>query len=639
MAFSLKTVSGKTGRMTAFRRFALAFPVFVLAAGGLTFTQDCRAQTPETAAAGEENPAPWVHGIAMHGDPALPADYSHFPYANPNAPKGGTLTLGVQGTFDSLNSFVVQGGFTSARGMKERQFGENIIESLMVRSNAEAFSLYGHLAEAVRMAEDRSWIEFRLNPKARFSDGSPFTVDDVIFSLDIMREKGRPPFRNWYAEIEKSEVIGERTVRFTFKNNENRELPLLIALAPMFSKAATNPDTFDKSSLKPPLGTGPYVFAEIVPGRRAVYRRNPDYWGKDLPSKRGMDNFDEIRIEYYRDETTLQEAFRKGLIDVLPFNNPSRWANGFDFPAAKEGKVVRKEIVKGIPPVIQGLAFNTRRPVFADKRLRKALSMLFDFEWINRNLYAGLYDRTAGYWDKSELSSIGHPASEREKELLAPFPGVVDLDVMDGTWRPAETDGSGRDRAVLRDAMAVLKEAGYSLDGRVLKGPDGQPVSFEIMTKNEDEEKIALAYARNLDVIGIKANVRTVDPSQFEDRRIKFDFDMVFHMWSSSLSPGGEQMGRWSIAAADTPGSFNITGAKEPAIDAMIAAMVASHSKEDFISAVRALDRVLISGRYAVPLFHPPAEWLGHWTRITSPQIDPIYGFETTTWWKTEGAN
>lgn len=627
--------NARAARLSVTRRRLLAAaipPLLLLPFGTSLFcgTSLAEVRDPEV---------PAVHAISMHGSPALPSGFSHFPYANPDAPKGGILTLGVQGTFDSLNSFIVQGGFTSARGMKERQFGENITESLMMRNNGEAFSLYAHLAEFVRMPDSREWIEFTLNPKAKFSDGTPFTVEDVIFSLQIMRDKGRPPFRNWYAEIANFEVMGERTVRLTFKNGNNRELPLLIALAPMFSKKATDAETFDKSTLKPPLGTGPYVFAEIVPGRRVVYRRNPDYWAKDLPQKRGFDNFDEIRVEYFRDETSLQEAFRKGVIDVLPFGNPTRWVNGFDFPAAKEGKVIRKEIVKGTPANMQGMAFNTRRPVFADRKVRQALSMLFDFEWVNRNLYSDLYQRTAGYWDNSELSSIGRPADARERELLAAFPNVVTPEVLEGTWRPAQTDGSGRDRAVLKAALALLQEAGLTLKDRVLVDAAGQPVTFEIMTKNEDEEKLALAYTRGLDLIGIKASVRTVDPSQFEERRIKFDFDMVFYTWAASLSPGGEQVGRWSQKAADTPGSLNITGAKEPAIDAVIEAMVAARSREDFISAVRALDRVLVSGAYAVPLFNTPEEWLGQWTRVASPKTFPLYGYEFPTWWSEKPGN
>jgi peptide/nickel transport system substrate-binding protein len=580
----------------------------------------------------------WSHGIAMHGEPALPPD-TPFPYANPDAPKGGSITLGVQGTFDSLNQFIVQGGWTSARGMKERPFGSNIFESLLTRSYAEPFSLYGHLAQRVRMPDSREWIEFELNPKARFSDGSSVTLDDVMFSLEIIRDKGRPPFRDWYRQISNMEVTGERSLKITFKNGENRELPLLIALAPVFSKAHTDPETFDKSTLTPPVGTGPFVFAEIDPGRRVVYRKNPDYWAKDLPIKAGFDNFDEIRIEYFRDETTLQEAFKKGLIDALQFRDPARWTTGFDFPAAEDGRVLQEIIPRGTPAAMRGMAFNTRKDVFADRKVRRALSMLFDFEWVNRTIYFGLYKRTAGYWDNSVLSSIGRPASDEERALLAPFPEAVEADVMEGTWRPSEADGSGRDRKVLRAALVELKKAGYILkDGALVHGTTGRPLSFEIMCKNKDEEKLALAYARSLKLVGIRADVRTVDPSQFEDRRIKRQFDMVFNSWSASLSPGAEQYGRWSSAAAETEGSFNIVGAHEPAIDALIDAMVGARAKEDFVAAVRAFDRVLISGAYAVPLFHVSNDWVGRWSRIVPPEEHSLYGVEFDTWWSAEAA-
>lgn len=581
----------------------------------------------------------WRHAISMHGQPQLSADFVSFPYANPDAPKGGVLTLGVQGTFDSLNSFIVQGGWTSARGMKERQFGSNIFESLLARSYAEPFSLYGHLAERVRMPDSREWIEFELNPAATFSDGSPVTVEDVIFSLDIIRDKGRPPYRNWYGQIVKKEITGERSIRLTFENGDNRELPLLIALAPILSKANTDAATFDKSSLTPPIGSGPYRFDTIEPGRRVVYKKNPDYWARDLPVKAGFDNFDEIRIEYFRDETTLQEAFKKGLIDALQFRDPARWKTGFDFPAAKDGKVVQEYIKFGTPANMQGIAFNTRRDVFSDRGVRRALTMLFDFEWVNRNIYYGMFERTAGYWDNSVLSSIGIPASDTERALLAPFPDAVVPDVMDGTWRPAAADGSGRDRKILRAALGEFKKAGYGLkDGSLINAATGQPLAFEVLTKNEDEEKLALAYARTLKLVGVAVTIRTVDPSQFEDRRIKRDFDMVFNTWFASLSPGGEQYGRWSSSAADAQGSFNIVGANAPAIDALIDAMVGARSQEDFVAAVRAFDRVLISGAYAVPLYHVSDDWVGHWTTVVPPAEHSLYGHEFDTWWSSDVA-
>ncbi|MBN9670586.1 extracellular solute-binding protein [Roseibium aggregatum] len=593
------------------------------------------ATVPALPMAAEDTALPWTHAISMHGTPALAPD-EPFPYVDPDAPRGGTLTLGVQGTFDSLNSFIVQGGWTSARGMRERQFGNNILESLMVRSYAEPFSLYGLLAQQVRMPDSREWIEFELNPAARFSDGTPVTVEDIIFSLEIIRDKGRPPYRTWYGEIVKKEVTGPNRLKLFFRDGENRELPLLIALAPIFSKKHTDAATFDKSSLTPPVGSGPYTFKTIEPGRLVVYEKNTDYWARDLAVKTGFDNFDEIRIEYFRDETTLQEAFKKGLIDALQFRDPARWATGFDFPAAENGDVTRLEIPLGVPAAMQGIAFNTRRQQFSDRNVRKALRMLFDFNWVNRNLYHGLYTRTAGYWDNSELSSIGRPASAREKALLAPFPDAVDPDTLAGTWRPADADGSGRDRKVLRAALEEFGKAGYGLkDRKLVNRETGQALAFEILAKNEDEEKLALTYIRTLELLGIDASVRSVDPSQFEDRRTKREFDMVFNTWTASLSPGAEQYGRWSSKAADTEGSFNFVGAKEPAIDALIDAIVGARSREDFVDAVRAFDRVLISGAYAVPLYHVSSDWVAHWNKVAPPQHHSLYGHEFDTWWSS----
>ncbi len=576
---------------------------------------------------------PWTHAISMHGSPAL-APGEPFPYANPDAPKGGTISLGVQGTFDSLNSFIVQGGWTSARGMRERQFGNNILESLMVRSYAEPFSLYGLIAQRVRMPESREWIEFELNPDAKFSDGSPVTVDDIVFSLDIIRDKGRPPYRNWYGAIVDKVITPPNRIKLVFENGENRELPLLISLAPIFSKKNTDAENFDKSSLTPPVGSGPYTFKTIQPGRLVVYEKNPDYWARDLPVKAGFDNFDEIRIEYFRDETSLQEAFKKGLVNALQFRDPARWAKGFDFPAAKDGDVVQMSIPRGVPAPMQGIAFNTRRDQFADVGVRKALRMLFDFNWVNRNLYYDLFTRTAGYWDNSELSSIGRPASARERELLAPYPDAVDTDVLEGSWRPADADGSGRDRKVLRAALSELNNAGYALkDRKLVNGTTGEQLAFEILAKNEDEEKLALAYIRTVELLGIAASVRSVDASQFEERRTKRDFDMVFNTWYASLSPGAEQYGRWGSKAADTEGSFNFVGAKEPAIDALIDTIVGARSREEFVDAVRAFDRVLISGAYAVPLYHVSDDWVAHWTKVSPPEQHSLYGHEFDTWW------
>ena len=575
-----------------------------------------------------------MHGIAMIGEPALPRDFDHLPYADPDAPKGGRITYGVVGTFDSLNSFIVQGGTTSARGLRDPVFGNLVFESLLERSNDEPFTLYGLLAETVETPPDRRWVEFTLNPLAKFSDGTPVTVDDVIFSMEILRDKGRPNYRAFYSKIDGIERVGERGVRFNIASARDRELPLILGLMPILPKHAVDPATFDRSTLTPPVGSGPYLLTEVKPPDRTVYKRNPDYWGKDLPIKRGFDNYDEIRIEYYRDANTMFEAFKKGLFLINPEGDPAQWNTAYDFPAFKDGRVVKETFRTGTPKGMSGLVFNTRRPVFADKAVRKALAELFDFGWVNKNLYYDAYARAGGYFNDSALSSIGVPANDREKELLAPFPGAVDATVMDGTYRPASSDSSGGDRKILRQALSELQAAGYELrDDRLVKAATGEPLAFEIMVTTKEDERLALAYQRTLERIGIEATIRTVDAAQYQQRRQAFDFDMIRNTWGVSLSPGNEQLNRWSSAAAGQEGSFNYPGAMDPAIDAMIQAMLSATSREEFDAAVRAFDRVLISGYYVVPLFYLPDQWLARWTTIEHPERTPLTGYQLPTWW------
>jgi len=585
------------------------------------------------AHAGTADAVPPAHGIAMHGTPALSEDFSHLPYADPDAPKGGRITYGVQGTFDSLNQFIVQGGTTTARGIRDARFGALVIESLLERNMDEPFSLYGLLAESVRMPPERDWIEFTLNPAARFSDGAPVTVEDVIFSFEILRDKGRPHFRARYARIAAMEKTGDRSVRFVLEDGSDRELPLLLGLSPIFAKHTIDPETFDRSTLTPPVGSGPYVIDEVEPGARITYRRNPDYWAKDLPIRRGLYNFDEVRVEYFRDENTLQEAFKKGLVSILPVADPARWVTGMDFPAVAAGDVVKDTFALGTPAGMHGFVFNTRRAVFSDVRVRRALAMLFDFTWVNRTLYHGLYTRTGGYFDNSELSSLGRPANEAERALLTPWIEEIPTDVLDGSWRPTQADGSGRDRTVLRAAVKALSEAGYRIEGRTMQGPDGAPLSFEILVATKDQERLALAYRRALAAVGIEAAVRSVDGAQYQRRRQTFDFDMVVNTWPVSLSPGNEQRYRWGSAAAGQDGSFNYAGVAEPAVDAMIDAMLAARDREAFVAAVRAFDRTLISGAYVVPLFHLPEKWVARWTDIARPQVHPIFGPRFEAWW------
>ncbi|OYR15590.1 transmembrane protein [Brucella rhizosphaerae] len=610
-----------TGLFALFRNTALASLIGIFA-----------SVAPAQA---EDNASP-DYALSMHGDVALPADFTHFPYANPDAPKGGALKMGVVGTFDSLNPFVLKSMRTTARGLfGDLDFGNLLYETLMQRSRDEPFTLYGLLAEKVAVDPERKWVEFTLNPKAKWSDGEPVTVDDVIFTYEILTEKGRPPYNNRMSRIEKIEKTGERSVRFVFNDKSDREFPLLIAATmPVLPKHAIDPATFGNSTLKAPIGSGPYMISGIQPGQRIIYKRNPDYWGKDLPARRGFDNFETLSIEYYRNETALFESFKKGLLDVFLEGNPTRWEKSYNFPAVTQGKVIKENFEKGTPANMLGFVFNTRRPVFEDRRVRQALGLLFDFEWANRNLFAGQYNRLQSFWEGSELSSVGKPANVRERELLAPFPDAVRKDVLDGTWHPSTTDGSGHDRGPAKAAYELLIEAGFSFEHGKAIDPSGKPLQFEIMTRSPDEEKVALAYKRNLGRLGIDAEIRSADDAQYQQRLQTFDYDMILGALTGSLSPGNEQWQRWGSASRDAQGSFNYPGVADPAVDAMIDAMLAARKREDFVSAVRALDRILISGDYYIPLYYLPYQWVARWDRIGHPEKTSLYGYQLPTWWQ-----
>ena len=576
------------------------------------------------------------HGLAMHGEPALPAGFTHLPYADPDAPKGGRITYAFVGSYDSLNPFIVKGAETTARGIWDVSLGNNVFEALLARNRDEAFTLYGLLAESVDVPDDRSSITFNLNPKARFSDGKPVTPEDVMFTVEILREKGRPNYRSWYAKVKSMEKVGEHGVRMIFADGADRELPLLVGLMPILPKHATDVENFERSTLKPLIGSGPYLMGEVKPGERFTLKRDPNYWGKDLPIKRGFDNFDEIRIDYYRNRSSMFEAFKKGLYDVNAESDPATWRSGYDFPAVKDGRVVKESVVTGLPKGMLGFAMNTRRPTFEDVRVRKALASLLDFEWLDKNLFFGVYDRNASYFEGSELSSIGIPASDREKALLAEFPAAVEPAVLDGSYRPAVSDGSGSDRKLLRAALGLLQEAGYELKGNSLvNAKTGQPLTFELLLKDREQERVGLAFARTLARVGIKATVRTVDSAQYERRVQEFDFDMIMTSWVASLSPGNEQNYRWSSAQAEVPGSYNYVGAKNPAIDALLKDILAAKSREDFVETVRALDRVLISQHYVVPLYFLPEQWVARWTRVDHPEKQSVSGYTYPTWYAT----
>ncbi len=568
-----------------------------------------------------------VHAIAMHGVPAMADDFVELPYANPDAPQGGRLVQGVLGTFDSLNPFIV-------KGLAVQNLRGYVIESLMARGYDEPFTLYGLLACTIETDDSRTYVTFGLNPAARFSDGAPVTATDVVFSWKLLRDHGRPNYRTYYSKVVKAEALDARTVRFDLSDSNDRELPLILGLMPVLPEHAINVATFEDTTLAKPVGSGPYVVSTIDPGKSVTFERDPNYWGKALPINRGLWNFAELRFDYYRDANAYFEAFKAGVYEVRAERDPNRWQTGYDFPAVRDGRVVKESFPSGLPKIASDFVFNTRRPIFSDIRVREAILLLFDAEWVNRNFFYDLYRRSASFFDDSELSAYHRPADERERALLKPYTESVRADVLDGTWSPPVADGSGRDRARLRQALALLDAAGYALKGTTLRERvSGKQFRFEIMVMSRDEERLALTFSSNLARAGIEAQVQLVDAVQYDQRRVSFDFDMIQYRWEQSLSPGNEQSFYWGSAAADQQGSRNYMGVRSAGIDAMIAALLAARERGDFVAAVRALDRLLISGFYVVPLFYLSDQWVARWTSIAHPKRTSLSGYLPETWW------
>lgn len=575
-----------------------------------------------------------LHAIGMHAAPKHAPGFAHFPYANPDAPKGGRITLGALGTFDSLNPHIIKG--VSPPNMRELAY-----ESLLARSMDEPFTLYGWIARGIEVPADRSAITFHLDERARFSDGTPITADDVLFSHALLKEKGWPYHRSHYAKVAKAEKLGPHVARFTFApikdaggaDTIDREMPLILGLMPVLPRHKLSMETFEQTSLEPPVGSGPYTVATVDAGRSVTFKRNPDWWARDLPIARGRFNFDEIRVEFFRDASSLFEAFKAGEVDVRPEDDPARWVDGYGFPAAAERRVLKRELPTALPSGMTALVMNARKPHFADPRVRRAFLLMFDAEWINRSLFNGAFKRTTSFFDRSYLSSAEKPADAREKALLAPFPAAVRPEIMTGTYRRLpETSGSGDDRSNLQAAFRLLQEAGYAQhNGRL--GKDGAPLTIEFLAANRQQERLMLAYGRTLERLGITVAVRQVDSSQYFARLKTYDYDIVQWNWSASLSPGNEQINRWSSHAADITGSLNYTGTRNPAADAMIEAMLHAEREDDFVAAVRAFDRVLLSGDYVVPLFHLPAVWVAHWSHLRFPDTLSLSGYDLDTWW------
>lgn len=577
-----------------------------------------------------------VHAIAMHGEPKLPADFKNFPYANPAAPKGGTLTYCVVGTFDNLNPFILNSMRTTARGMIDSVLGNLVFQSLMERSKDEAFTMYGLLAEKIETDTERTFAEFTINANAKWSDGTAVTPDDVIFTYETFTAKGRPPYKDRMKKIEKIEKTASNKVKFTFNADSNREFPLIIALTPIIPKHATNAESFDKTSLAPMVGSGPYTVGEVVPGTRIVFHRNPNYWGAAIPSQLGFNNFDKIAIEYFRNDAAQFEAFKSGLCDINTESDPKKWAEAYSFPAVAAGDVVKSEFTDQLPTPMFGFVMNTRRDVFKPVEVRKALSMLYDFEWANKNLYLGTFKRIGSYWQNSELASTGTPMSEGERAILGAAADNMPQEIKDGTYKPTESDGTGRDRTVYKGALDAFKQAGYELKSGKLEDAGGRQFSFELLVASAEQEKMALALQRNVEKIGIIMNIRSVDDAQMQERKGKFDYDMIITSigFSGSLSPGIEQVSRWGSTSKDTEGSFNYAGVADPAIDSAIEALTNARERAAFVDAVRALDRLLIAGFYMIPMQYKPVSWVAHKKELKIPDYNPIYGFQIPTWWR-----
>lgn len=574
------------------------------------------------------------HGIAMYGEPALPPDFVSLPYVNPEAPKGGRLISGNEGGFDSLNPFVITGN-------PPWQLRFLISEGLVYRSQDEPFTVYGLLAESINTPDDRAWVEFTLREEARFSDGSPVTVDDVIWSYETLGTQGNARYRGLWSQIETLEQTGPRTVRFTFKKID-RELPLLAGLQPILKKAQFADRSFTSLSLQEaPIGTAPYAVTDYEPARSVTLTRNPDYWGKDLPIRQGTNNFDEIRIEFYGDSAVLFEAFKGGEISYIREFNAEKWARDYNFPAVKSGEVVLSEIPSGRPTGITGLVMNTRRPPFDDIRVRDAMIHAFNFEYINETMTGGRQPRITSYFSRSELGMREGPAEGRVRELLTPFADQIPDGALDGYALPV-SDGTQRNRRNLRKAGALLAEAGWTPDDQgVLRNAEGQPFAFTILLRLGANEFQTMAdiYLNALERLGMQVQIETVDNAAYQLRVTDFNFDMTDIRRQFSLSPGNDQRLYWGSDGANANGSRNLMGVASPAIDTMIDEMVNSRSAEDFTAATRALDRLLTAGRYVIPIHSFDVGRIAHVKSITYDTDNiPLYGdsvyFLPEVWWQ-----
>ena len=565
-----------------------------------------------------------THALSLLGEPALPADFAHFPWVNPAAPKGGEVALTALGSFDSFNNFILRG--TAAVGLT------NLYDSLLVESADEASTEYAHLAGIVEIPNDRMGVSFELRETARWHDGRPVTAEDVAWTFNTLRSQGRPFYRAYWGDVSEVVVESPRRVTFRFRTNENRELALILGQMYILPKHYWEGRDFARPTLDIPLGSGAYRIERFESGRSLVYRRVADYWAANLNTRRGTQNFDVMRYEYFRDTTVAFEAFKAGQIDFRTENIARNWATGYDFPAMRRGLVKRDEIRHQLPTGMQAFVMNLRRPFFQDARVREALLQVFDYEWLNANIFNSAYARTTSFFSNSELASSGLPTG-RELAILEPFRAQLPESVFTTEYRLPVTDGSGNNRDGLRRALALMGQAGWTIRDRRLVNAQGQRMEFEILLNGASFERVALPYVQWLQRLGIEARVRTVDPAQYQVRTDAFDYDMTVDVMGQSLSPGNEQRDYFTCDKARENGSQNIAGFCHPVLDALVEQVIMAPDRDELIARTRALDRVLLHGNYVIPQWHNRAFWIAFWDRFGRPERNPKYALGFDSWW------
>lgn len=572
-----------------------------------------------------------VHALAMHGSPKYPVDFKHFEYADPAAIKGGELRLAAVSSsgFDSLNPFIIKGVPAAGLALLGRSY---FYDSLTVQADDEPFTQYGLIAERMEMPDDRSWVIFHINPHARFHDDKPITAEDVLFTFELLTTQGHPLYAAYYHDVIKSEALGKLSVKFSFRNGDNKELPLIMGQLPVLPKHYWQDREFNKSSLEVPVGSGAYRIQSIDPGRAIVYERNKYYWGKDIAVNRGRYNFDTIRYDYYRDSNVALEALKSNEFDLRVETTSKTWHSAYNGPQFDSGQMVKEEIAHQNPTGMQGFVYNIRRPLFSDPLVRQALAYAFDFEWTNKQIFYSSYARTESYFSNSELASSGLP-SKQELAILEPFREQLPVEVFTQAYSVPTTKGDGNIRSNLRQAQRLLKQAGWVVQNNQLVNKNGQAMQFEIMLVTPEFQRMVLPFRKNLERLGVQVDIRLVDPQQYVNRLNSFDFDMIIGSMGQSSSPGNEQRDYWHSREAERPGSRNWIGIKNPVIDQLIDLVISAPDREALVHRTRALDRVLLWGHYVIPQYHNRSYRVAYWDKFSRPQISPKFALGLDNWW------